>query len=103
MSRKIVVENCKDCPNSRPFGGRIFCRKAKRDTEEMGIPDWCPLMVDIPFNKVQELIDAAEPFGENPATDRSNYMCHSGITSADKCARCSRGSRVFNAVKELTK
>ena len=40
-------------------------------------------------NSHQALVDALEPFADIGG-DLTNAMCHKGICSAEKCARCSK-------------
>lgn len=50
--------------------------------------------------KVRELIDAIlEEIG--PLSDQTNFICHRGITTAERCSRCSRERRIHDAIKAL--
>lgn len=47
MSKKIIVENCKDCPYRKLDDGLIWCEKESRyflrDTIYDPFPTWCDL------------------------------------------------------------
>ena len=36
-----------------------------------------------------------------PKQDQTNLSCHAGLTSAERCARCSRDRAVWDAIDKL--
>ena len=47
--------------------------------------------------KINALMEAIEPFIERPTIRMDPYPCHYGITSKEKCGRCSRAIAAFKA------
>ena len=58
--------------------------------------------VAVHFARINELIEAVQAVigPDIPGADE-NLICHRGITTADKCGRCSRERRIHKAIKEL--
>lgn len=52
------------------------------------------------FARVKELIEAVEA-DLGPKVSYDNLICHRGMTTPDKCGRCSREMRIRNAIQEL--
>ncbi|WP_419902103.1 DUF551 domain-containing protein [Kiloniella sp.] len=48
---------------------------------------------------IRRLINALQPFAERRETI-TDYVCHSGLTSVDKCCRCSRAIEATAAIEE---
>jgi len=45
-----------------------------------------------------DLLEALRPFAEAPSRDMDDFPCHVGITTKEKCGRCSRALAAFAAI-----
>lgn len=52
---------------------------------------------------IRELVAAVKCAVDlTPADQRAEWVCHKGLTTADKCVRCSRELRVIAALAQLS-
>lgn len=50
--------------------------------------------------KIEALMDAIEPFAEEPTEMMDSYPCHKGITTKERCGRCSRAIAAWEALNK---
>ena len=47
---------------------------------------------------IDALREAIKPFAEEPSKYMDSFPCHNGITTKEKCGRCSRAIAAYNAL-----
>lgn len=50
---------------------------------------------------ITDLVNALDFFAEKPSAEHNNFLCHVGITTKEKCVRCSRAFVAYYAIKQV--
>lgn len=53
--------------------------------------------------KIKALMDAVEPFAEQPSDSMDTYPCHIGICPKERCGRCGRAIAAWKAFNMYSK
>jgi len=58
------------------------------------------LLIERLDRQIVDLAEALLPFAEKPSEEMDSFPCHVGITTKEKCGRCSRAIAAYEALKK---
>ena len=61
-------------------------------------PNWVKENPEKAALQLEALMDAIEPFAEKPSERMNSFPCHNGITTKERCGRCSRAIAAWKAL-----
>jgi hypothetical protein len=61
-------------------------------------PNWVFENYEEAARKIEALMEALEPFAEEPTKTMDTFPCHNGITTKEMCGRCSRAIAAYQAL-----